>query len=67
MPRDTKENVVPPRFRAGDLVRFKTGGQAMTVQRITDDGRVVCAWMVVGPDGRYETAVLEEELLELVT
>ena len=39
----------------------------MTVQRITEDGRVVCAWMVVGSDGRYETAILEDELLDLVT
>lgn len=67
VPRDTREQTVLPRFRDGDLVRYKTGGLTMTVQRITEDGRVVCAWMVVGSDGRYETAILEDELLDLVT
>jgi uncharacterized protein YodC (DUF2158 family) len=31
-------------WRVGDIVELNSGGPAMAVDRVTDDGRVRCVW-----------------------
>lgn len=36
---------MPETFTPGDLVKLKSGGPAMTVEVVGEDGLVACCWM----------------------
>lgn len=41
-------------FQVGDVVRLKSGGPAMTVQRLEHDDTVSCVWFLEGkPEERF--------------
>jgi uncharacterized protein YodC (DUF2158 family) len=50
-------------FKAGDVVRLKSGGPKMTVRRAETDGEVVCEWF--SEKKAVETAVFNETSLEI--
>jgi uncharacterized protein YodC (DUF2158 family) len=52
-------------FKPGDVVRLKSGGPAMTVNKIIDDG-VHCKWCSGRPNHKTESSVFAPKTLEAV-
>ena len=50
-------------MQAGDIVRLKSGGPAMTVERSADRGSWVCVWWVQ-KDESYASRTFTEAVLE---
>lgn len=48
-------------FDVGDVVVLRSGSPRMTVERVTENGHVVCTWY---QDGRREVTTLPAETLE---
>lgn len=36
---------MPETFKPGDVVQLKSGGPAMTVEVVGEDGMIACSWM----------------------
>ncbi|UXM95885.1 DUF2158 domain-containing protein [Bartonella sp. HY329] len=49
-------------FKVGDIVKLKSGGPAMTAQKV-DGGKATCIWF---KDDRLKTAVFRKDTIELV-
>lgn len=49
-------------YKAGDIVKLKSGGPSMTVDKINNN-KVSCVWF---KDERLKTAVFRKDTLELV-
>lgn len=49
-------------FKIGDIVRLKSGGPAMTAQKV-DGGKATCIWF---KDDRLKTAIFRKDTIELV-
>ncbi|WP_182417425.1 YodC family protein [Bartonella sp. HY038] len=49
-------------FKVGDIVKLKSGGPAMTAQKV-DGGKATCIWF---KDDRLKTAVFRKDTVELV-
>lgn len=44
--------------KAGDVVKLKSGGTSMTVERIRgDNGKAVCVWFVDGEIKTYDFSI----------
>lgn len=51
--------------KAGDVVKLKSGGIAMTVERIRkDNGKAVCVWVVDGEVKSYDFATEALNVIE---
>lgn len=50
-------------FKGGDIVRLKSGGPTMTVDKV-NNSKVSCVWF---KDDRLKTAIFRKDTLELVS
>jgi uncharacterized protein YodC (DUF2158 family) len=50
------------KFNVGDVVALKSGGPAMTIARLEDNGDIICVWMAEGGAtyGGFPVACLDE-------